>query len=226
MDGTMHDNTAQLPIKQVGGVWLPEHETHLVEWMKKRNEVVDGKRTYQLHKLTAALGFVKQFRVAVDVGAHCGLWSMHLVKRFAAVAAFEPVALHRECFVRNVKGMYGLHQCALGETPGHVNIHTSNTSSGDSWVDGEGHIPLETLDKFALVDVDFIKLDCEGYELFALRGGIDTLKRCHPVVCVEQKPGRAQKFGLAETGAVDFLQSLGAKLRREIGGDYILSWDD
>ena len=213
-------------MKQVGGVWLPAHETHLVAWMQNRNEIVDGKLTYQYHKLQAALGYVKAWRTAVDVGAHCGLWSMHLVKRFASVQAFEPVEDHRQCFASNVAAMnVRLHACALGEVDGKCSIHTSRTSSGDSWVDGSGNIPIQRLDDFDLLDVDFIKLDCEGYELLALKGGEQMLKRCRPCVIVEQKPGRAQKFGLEETAAVNYLQDLGAKLRQVMSGDYILSWD-
>jgi FkbM family methyltransferase len=216
------------PIKEVGGVWLPAGEAHLVEWMRNVNCRVDGKLTYQYSKLLAALSQVRNWRTAVDVGAHCGLWSMHLVKRFAMVHAFEPVAVHRLCFTRNVPGNapHILYPCALGEKEGMVAIHTAPTSSGDSWVSGKGDIPLRRLDDFDLDDVDFIKLDCEGYELFALRGGEKMLKRCRPCVIVEQKPGRAQKFGLAETGAVDYLMALGAKLRAETSGDYILSWDE
>lgn len=214
----------QPAIKQWRGLWLPEHETHLVEWMEKVNHVVDGKPTYQYHKLLEALKWVKQFRVAVDVGGHCGLWSMHLARRFGSVHAFEPVALHRMCFERNVSGAL-LYPFALGEREGFVNIHTSASSSGDSWVDGEGDIPMKRLDDFDLQDVDFIKLDCEGYELHALKGAEQTLRRCHPIVIVEQKPGRAQKFGLKETEAVDYLRGLGAYLRGSMSGDYILAWD-
>jgi FkbM family methyltransferase len=213
-------------MKLVGGVWLPAHETHLVDWMKTKNQVIEGKLTYQLDKQNEALKWVKNWRTAVDVGAHCGLWSMNLIKRFADLRAFEPVALHRECFERNVVGGNRiLYPFALGENDGMIAIHTSNTSSGDSWVNGTGDIPMHKLDDLDLVDVDFIKLDCEGYELFALRGGEELLKRCKPCVIVEQKPGRAQKFGLPETGAVDYLRSLGAQLRNFISGDYILNWD-
>lgn len=213
-------------MKNYKGLWLPDGETHLTAWMDERNELVDGKPTYQYHKLQAALGFVKQFRGAVDVGAHCGLWSMHLAKRFETLHAFEPVKAHRDCWERNLEGLGGLlYGFALGEAEGKVAIRTSGHSSGDSWVDGEGEIPMRRLDDFALGDIDFIKLDCEGYELFALRGAEQTLVRCRPCVIVEQKPGRAQKFNLAETAAVDYLQGLGAKLRKVIAGDYILSWD-
>lgn len=235
-------------MKQVGGVWLPAHETHLVDWMKQKNQMVDGKLSYQLDKRNDALKWVRQFRAAVDIGAHCGLWSMDLAKRFDVLHAFEPVALHRACWEKNVpptpphytaeecalleqRGgqpyvpIRILYPCALGERDGMVSIHTANTSSGDSWVKGEGDIPIRRLDDFGLQEVDFIKLDCEGYELFALRGAEETLLRCKPCVIVEQKPGRAQKFGLPETGAVDYLIGLGAVLRAHRSGDYILSWD-
>lgn len=216
-------------MKQIGGVWLPAHETHLDAWMKQKNQVVDGKLTYQLDKRRAALQWVRNWRTAVDVGGHCGLWSMDLAGRFAALHAFEPVELHRRCFALNVPGLgehVQLHACALGEADGSIAIHTTPGSSGDSWVKGEGDIPLRRLDDLALQDVDFIKLDCEGGELPALRGAEETLKRCRPCVIVEQKPGRAQKFGLPETGAVDYLRGLGAVLRAEKSGDYILSWED
>jgi len=213
-------------MKQVGGVWLPEHETHLVAWMKKMNQIVDGKLSYQLDKRNLALQYVKNWRTAVDVGGHCGLWSMDLAKRFEQLHAFEPVALHRACFEKNVTGAnVNLYAMALGDKDGAISIHTSVGSSGDSYIDGAGDIPLRRLDDFDLQDVDFIKLDCEGGELPALRGGEQTLLRCHPCVIVEQKPGRAQKFGLPETGAVAYLQSLGAVLRTERSGDFILSWD-
>lgn len=215
-----------MSIKEWRGLWLPEHEQHLIDWMVKKGDVVDGRPAYQHHKLVKALSFVQQWRTAVDVGGHCGLWSTHLEKRFQLLHAFEPVAVHRQCFERNVAMRDGvlLYPVALGEKAGTVSIRTAQTSSGDSWVDGDGDIPLVRLDDYDLPDVDFIKLDCEGYELFALRGAEATLRRCHPVVCVEQKPGRAQKFGLQETEAVDYLQGLGARVLSVMSGDYILGW--
>lgn len=200
--------------------------------MTKNGELVDGKGTYQIKKLRKAMEFVKlDSGVAIDVGAHCGMWSMQLAMRFREVIAFEPVAEHRECWERNMVAVMSraeitVHPCALGEKEGSISIDTTPGSSGDSYVGAAGDIPLRTLDSFDIPAVDFIKLDCEGYEYFALKGGEETLKRSKPCVHVEQKPGKAQKYGLPERGAVDYLQSLGAKLRLEMSGDFILSWDD
>jgi FkbM family methyltransferase len=210
---------------QSEGWWFPDGEKHLPEWIQKNGVLLNGRNGYQIKKQVAANHLCKSFRTAVDVGGHVGLWSHNLAHKFLLVHAFEPIAAHRECFTRNVDlPNVRLHPFALGEQEGTVGMYTAPTSSGDSYVMGTGDIPMKRLDDFDLQDVDFIKLDCEGYELHALRGGEETLKRCKPVVCVEQKPGKAQQFGLKETGAVNYLQDLGAKLRLTMSGDFFLSW--
>jgi FkbM family methyltransferase len=196
--------------------------------MEKAGEIVDGRGTYQIKKLRTAVGLCKQRRTAVDIGGHVGLWSMQLTKMFDRVHAFEPVAAHRECFVKNVLDAGGnaiLHECALGEQEGKIAIFTEKGSSGNSHIDAKvtGSIPMITLDSLALDEVDFMKLDTEGYEENILRGAVETIKRCRPVIIVEQKRDMAEaRFGLRPRGAVTFLESLGYKLVKEMSGDYIM----
>lgn len=217
----------QSGLKQFGGVWLPVGETHLTGWMQKMQQREDGRLCYQKTKLDAVLSLVTDFRVAIDIGAHCGLHSMRLAKRFGTVHAFEPVALHRDAFMLNVSsGQAVLHAMALGESDGMVSMKSEPASSGDTVVDGIGDIPMRRLDDVLpdIQGVGLIKLDCEGFELHALRGGEELLKRCRPAIMVEQKPGKAQSFGLSETGGVEYLKSLGAVLRKEMSGDFLMSW--
>ena len=214
-------------MKQVAGVWLPAWEAHLVPFLEDRRSWVDGRGTYQRHKLLRALRHVRERRRAVDIGGHVGLWSMQLTELFESVLAFEPLAVHRRCFLRNVDmSRATLFPCALGAEEGGVSLRTSAQSSGDSWIKGEGSVPLRRFDDLGLDDqpIDLVKVDCEGYELFALRGAERMLTRDRPVVIVEQKPGKAQKFGRGETEAVSWLESLGAGLRDSVSGDFILSW--
>lgn len=214
-------------LKQFGGVWLPAGETHLTDWMEKMQQRDDvGRLCYQKHKLDAVLELVRDFRIAIDVGAHCGLHSMRLARRFSLVHAFEPVELHREAFALNVQGNAVLHAMALGEEDGHVSMRSDPASSGDTIVDGPGTIPMRRLDDVLpnVEGVGLIKLDCEGYEEFALRGGESLLKRCRPAVMVEQKRDHATRFGLNRQGAVRYLKGLGAQVMREISGDFLMAW--
>lgn len=223
-------------MKLVKGFYLPATEEHLVNFLENGPTFASGP-TYQLHKLMACMPLMRNFRTAIDVGGHCGLWSRPMAAMFSRVVAFEPVPLHRSCFVENIRpGSVGgaghnvtLYPFALGEQAGLVSLHTGPSSSGDTYVKdgGEHAAEMVTLDDFAdalltPLDLDFIKLDCEGYEYYALKGGEKTIKRWRPTVIVEQKPGKGRQFGLGDHDAVKLLQGWGYELVQEIAGDFIM----
>lgn len=220
----------KMNLQHVHGWWMPADESHLPDHMAALNQPVAGRLTYQLAKYNAARMYVKNFSQAVDVGGYIGLWSWVMARDFDAVMAFEPMELHRECWRRNMEGIdhAGLYECALGAEKGRVALECRTPgSSGDTQVrpGAKGTTPMETLDSFNFADVGLIKVDCEGYEEFVLRGAVETLERCKPVVIVEQKRDMSRRYGLGKQSAVSFLQRMGAVMRREISGDFILSWD-
>jgi FkbM family methyltransferase len=221
---------------QVNGFWLPDHETHLQQFLENGPEFAGGP-TYQLRKLQHAMPHIKNFRVALDVGAHCGLWSRVLARMFRTVHAFEPVNEHRLCWGRNMMGKEEsvfLWPYALGNVEHHCSLHTGPSSSGDTYIKPGGEHPadMKTLDGLASFDlvklgdkpIDFIKIDCEGYELFVLEGGEELIRKHQPCIIVEQKPGKGRQFNLDDTAAVSLLESWGAFKMKEISGDYIMAW--
>ncbi len=229
--------------KLVGGVWLPETEKHFVEMMgpqSKRHEVVDGKWTYQRHKLTAAMESQIERRRCIDVGAHVGLWSMWLVKYFHRVEAFEPVPDHARLFPHNVDmTKVTLHREALGAAAGVVTIETAADETGSAHiaVNGggdkrQGHanllsynnIELRTLDSYEFENVDFIKIDVEGTELDVVKGARETLLRCRPNLVVEQK-GNERFYGHGKNAAVAYLHKLGFVTKKIISGDHLMAWE-
>jgi FkbM family methyltransferase len=223
---------------------LPDAEEHLQQYLAKAQNRRDGRLRYQGEKYDLAMRYVKQRRVACDVGAHVGTMSFWMAKDFAEVLAFEPVAEHQECWRANMVDAPNaqLVCCALGEHAGTVHMaNRAPGSSGDTGIDpiaersslrfavqpkGEP-VPMRTLDEFELPVLDFLKLDCEGYEVFIVRGARETLRRCKPCVMVEQKPevGHVSRYGIGLVDAVNELKKLGARNRRHLKGDYFLSWD-
>lgn len=230
-------------MKFVDGWWWPDGEQHMLEWIAdpKNRLILNGRPAYQGKKIQRTLELaynhgIGRRRVAVDVGAHIGLWTWNLQRHFQAVHAFEPVEEHRACFHRNITeaaganvtdslGMVAMHACALGEREDMVAIRVNPTSSGDSWVKGKGTVPMRTLDSLHLADVDLIKIDCEGYEEFVIYGAVDTIIRCRPLIVVEQKRDMAVKFGLKPQGAIAYLKGMGYEQVDEMAGDYFMAWN-
>ena len=82
---------------------------------------------------------------------------------------------------------------------------------------------MKKLDDYEYNNVDFIKIDVEGFENQVILGAKETLIRNKPIIIVEQK-GFSNKFNETQFEAIDTLKSYGAKVIDRIVKDYILSW--
>lgn len=213
------------------GLYLPETETHLVDWIKAVKQYVDGKPTYQYGKYAECLKIIADKRTAIDVGGNLGLWSRVMCLDFKNVQAFEPVSEYCEYFVKNAPKAT-LHNIALSDEHGELVMScATNGSCGDTapMVNKRKEKALQTvdvvlLDDYKFTEVDFIKIDCEGYELHVLRGAKQTIIENKPVIIVEQKPGKGKKYGYADDAAIKYLKGLGMKVHQVISGDYIMRW--
>jgi len=192
-------------MKNILGIWLPSNDNHFKDFLLR-----DG--SYQKRTLDLALSHVKNFDCAIDVGAHCGLWSMNM--DFKIIHAFEPVMEHIECYMLNVGGTYRIHQVALGEKEEDAWIQVGIGNSGHSVIGGDTgeSVHIHTLDSFDLKP-DFIKIDVEGYEAKVCRGAEKTLIQYHPVICIEQK---------SNNDGIEYLKTLGYEIVDHVKKDYIL----
>lgn len=216
-------------MKRVDAWYLPDRDTHFKPWLIASQQKRDGRLCYQLHKYDAAMQSVRRRRVAVDVGAHIGFWSYWMAQDFDALHAFEPLASHRACWTANVPLRDGvvLHPEALGAAAGFVRLFETVDNSGNTRInDIPGSVPMARLDDFAFPVVDFLKIDCEGYEAFVIEGAVETLQRCRPVVIVEQKRKCGTRYGRQDDAAVMLLKQLGAQQQWISGGDYLLTFPE
>jgi FkbM family methyltransferase len=212
---------------------LPVQEQHLPQWMSANNDRRDGRLTYQAHKYDAAFKRVTEHTRAIDVGGHMGMWSWLMAKDFTDVVAFEPVALHRKCFKKNLAGCKNvtLLPYALGQVEGMVGMKTHTAdSTGDTGVDEDGdfipdeYVKIIPLDTLQFTKVGLIKIDCEGFEANVVKGAAETITRNRPIIIVEQKGNMSERYGIPPLEAVTFLESLGMKKRDIISGDFIMDW--
>lgn len=212
-------------MKMVHNIALPDSEQHFVGTLSRLHD--EGK-SFEYPALSKALHLLPQSRrrVAVDIGAHVGLWSIWLVKHFNFVHAFEPVDEYAEVFARNVAGNRQLHRVALGEAYGAVAMREYPANTGQAHVDQgvDGDITMLALDSYGMKCIDLVKIDVEGYELQVVKGAERTLLENRPLLVIEQRGCEEVNFGRKRDEALEWLLELGmVELDRE-HYDYILGW--
>ena len=180
-------------MKQVNGLWLPDSDTHFAG------------PDYEIGTRRVALGLTKNRRVALDVGAHVGIWTRHLAEEFDTVWAMEPNPENFDCLTRNTDDLDNVvlrNEGASWTDDMMTLVHNRQGNSG-MWslaapgqkADGTAYfVKVVTIDSLALPDLDFIKIDAEGHEPAVLRGATDTIERCRPVLCREVK-GNGVSYG-------------------------------
>ncbi|MFM9969353.1 MAG: FkbM family methyltransferase, partial [Burkholderiales bacterium] len=214
--------------KRCFGWVMPGHDTFFDNILRTA-PVLGGHARWEHALILRCIGESRSFRRAVDAGAHVGFWSLPLAGSFEFVEAFESHWLHQECFEKNIRAEnVRLHRQGLGATASRMASETIALNSGMSrmlWAP-TGDVEIRALDEFAFDDVDFMKIDVEGFELPLLEGARQTLLRCRPLVLIEHGD-HCKHYGFEPGAALRLLESLGARQIASLGDDnYLYAWDE
>lgn len=184
--------------------------------------VSDNILDYQQDQLDCALKYCNK-KHAVDIGANYGLMSYNMSKHFNKVSSFEIVPEINECLKLNVEKFalknVTIYDCGLGNKEELVSINFDINSTFSTHVDPsskKGNIQVKTLDSFNFVDVDFIKIDAEGYETFIVQGGINTITKYKPVILYERK-NHSSRYDQDINAVLNLLSDYGYKELEYIG---------
>jgi len=148
---------------------------------------------------------IKQNPNFIDVGANIGLISAYVLNHVPKVNiyAFEPgphqYNLFNKTIIENkLEKRIKLYNLALSNTNGTMefNIHSTQDVSGDGFYDTEraGKTNIINVEVLKLDDwwennkkpnIDVIKIDVEGAELWILEGAVKMLKSCKPIIVLE-----------------------------------------
>jgi len=198
--------------------------------LKFKSEDVVGRHIYKydVHELTTTNAVLNEVKIKpgdimLDIGANIGWYALLFAKLGAQVHAFEPDPLNYELLTANIKlNQFGnvitAHQVAVSDKKSVMPLYQySNSNRGrHSLIPEDGcakvDVDVVRLDDFLAsesVDVDkikFIKIDIEGYEYHALKGGENLLHRV-PFLLLEHVPKHIRKGGYQPKDIVDLLHS-------------------
>jgi len=164
--------------------------------LKYQNEEVSGEKFFIDSYLSRHLS---ESSVVFDVGANIGNYALSLGRSISSknIYCFEPNPYAYALLVKNTESISGIknYNFGLGDVEQNTNMyiygHAKETEHGSvfkSVLDGMHHskdtesipISISTLDHFCAQEninqIDFLKIDTEGFELSVLKGGEKMLE--------------------------------------------------
>jgi FkbM family methyltransferase len=162
----------------------------------------------ELRNIFAIINTLPDDAVVVDGGCNAGFFTIpvaHMTQhRNIRIISFEPQrqlfqAVGGSLALNGYRNVY-LHNVGLGESPGTaelpaidygvvqdfgtVSLSDKYTVVEHEWT-SDRVVDITSIDAMELPRLDFFKLDVEGYEVPALTGAIETLKKHRPWIWVE-----------------------------------------
>jgi FkbM family methyltransferase len=152
----------------------------------------------ELHIITS---LCERNKTSIDVGAHNGIYAIHMLDASRDCIAFEPRRAQADEFAEMVRCLslpVRVEAVALSDVEGEGILRVLEQDKGRSTIEvdnvltdpdgSERHetiVPLRRLDDYHLCSVGCIKIDVEGHELAVLHGGLQTIRRYRPNILVE-----------------------------------------
>lgn len=187
---------------------------------------------YQIKNIDFIRSLKPKCRTIIDIGANLGSNTIEYATFSDKVVSFEPtpstfghlsntVDLNRSTYTASIT----LENVGLGDEPGSMFIKCYTNNCGKNYVTetpsaNTVEVQIKTLDSYNLTDVDFIKIDVEGFEHRVLLGGVDTIKKYLPIIQTEFVEEHMNRHGDTGNGVQQFLEGLGYRGMLRIGVPY------
>jgi FkbM family methyltransferase len=149
--------------------------------------------------------YIDKESIVIEGGCHIGSHTLKLAYLCKKLYAFEPMPESYDLLFKNIqinnidnttifkKGLSNKigntkYQWICENNPGGAGLE--NNLYGDlpavrNKINKTIPVDLITIDSLNLEKLDFIKLDIEGYEKFAIEGGMNTIIKCKPIITLE-----------------------------------------
>lgn len=190
------------------------------------------KRYHEPHLCKAVQKFIKEGMTVIDAGANLGQYTLiagSTVGPKGQVHSFEPSPrifreLEFNVELNNLKNICSINQLALSDRPGKANLsryepgkEVYGSLGKSNWggeIIGYDEVDIVTIENYCeqnkINKVNFMKMDIEGAELFALKGAGAILKGDDaPTILMEIADLNTQGFGYSAIEIYDYLQECG-----------------
>lgn len=205
------------------GVAVINGDTHISQW------VIDS-RTLKIAEpmLTPFRKYIPLDGVVLDIGASIGVHTITYAEWVGAdgvVAAFEINPEAYKCLEYNLRMYPQVVPTLAGasDVNGSLSLIILDNAGASYLTDAKGPATVTPIDYYEFDNVNFIKMDIEGYEVKALKGALKTINSCRPTMLIE-----VNRFALERAGSSpEELKLLIKQLDYSVTiTDYLLSWSN
>jgi len=186
------------------------------KWVWPKNDVTSWPgQNDSIDLVDYVLPHVKNKNVMVQAGGNCGFILSQFVSHFKAVYTFEPDPVNFYCLNQNVTSPNVIKmQACVGNSKKTVQTQQliredKPIDTGGVHISGQGYTPTVRIDDLNLPACDLIQYDVEGYELEALLGTVETIKKYKPTVCLEFCEKWLNRYDANTENVLNFMKDLG-----------------
>ena len=201
-------------MKIVKGIAVIDGDECISKWV-----IESGQLAHDQNMLPIVLKHIPIGGVVLDIGCYIGDHTIayaNKVGKDGNVFAYEPSDDAYRCAFYNMR----LHDntevinIAIGAKNGTAAINKVQTNDGMNFLTDGNEIKVKTLDQVFIVEnqidrIDFIKIDCEGFELDVLAGGVETIKKYRPKMLIEINEMTLSRNGITRELIYGWLDSNG-----------------
>jgi FkbM family methyltransferase len=174
---------------------------------------------FEYDEMKFVSSYLRQGDSVLDVGANAGVYTLLAASSVGAgghVDAVEPVSETASRLLENIQAnrlsdIVQVHSVAVGERESVIEMTTSEDATNHVIASGSGRpvrcVPLDTL--MGARSYAFAKMDIEGMELPALKGGRDHFSAGNPPVWMIEVNGGLFRYGLTVGELVDWADTNG-----------------
>lgn len=202
---------------------------HGINYQLQINDYLDHGIYFGMHDLsdfsrTSLLKNIQAGMIVFDIGANIGDSVLQIAKKLngtGSIYAFEPSPdvfqrLNRNVSLNNFNNIKTFN-LGMADVESQLSFVVEDKNhSGGAFISKDANnaikVAVTTIDKFVaehnLSKLDFLKIDTEGFEVFVLKGGVNTFRNFKPKMFIEVSDSLLKRAGSSAKELIQILNEL------------------
>lgn len=180
------------------------NDSHISKWVEQ-----SGRLDHDTNMLPLLNRYIHKGFTVLDIGGYIGDHTQYYIDRVGRegkVFAFEPNLPAFECLKFNMAKYLNVATFNMGASDSNHTISIAQDDNvGASHAIEGNDVKCITIDSLKLKECHFIKMDCEGMELRALKGAKETIAKNRPTMLLEINRGALERQGTSADAVFEWL---------------------